>query len=327
MNTAVPRVFDLSWSWRDNRRKDFWTGRRSWQYNYAGLGGEYQGAIYVPDPSQILSTPKAGSWYRLKKGDTYWAISKASYGADNVKAGLYVMNDNPGNSHIAKGTKGWEAYKIKGLQATPDYSAINPRAGKGSGNSYPTVWIPPLSGETPEDLHPIEPIITTPEPTTPSPGTSIIGPPGPMGPVGPAGPVGPVGPAGPAGPAPSDTAIMGLIKQYLSQNPPPAGPAGPVGPSGPAGPIGPAGPMGPPGQATDSAIMAAVKQYLNENPPPGGPQGPPGPQGIPGPAGMIGPMGPAGPAGPIGPSGATGGSGGGDKGLWALNMIALLMTL
>jgi nucleoid-associated protein YgaU len=328
VNRAVPLVYDLVKSPRDRRRLDYWTGRRSWQYNYAGLGGGYQGGQYVPDPSQILSTPTVGAWYRLKKGDTYWAISKKAYGADNVKVGLYAMDENPGNAHIAQGPKGWEAYKRDGLQATPDYSAELPRAPKGAGNDYPTVWIPPLSGETPEQIYP-------PEPSIPSPVTSIPGPPGPMGPA---------GPPGPAGPAPSDSAIFSAITKYLTANPPPAGPAGPMGPAGPAGP------KGAPGEATDAAIMAAVQQYLIANPPPAGP---PGPEGLPGTMGPMGPMGPQGapgeatdaaimaavqqylaanppPAGPPGPEGPAGKSknGGSDgKGMWVLNALALLATL
>jgi hypothetical protein len=347
-NRAVPLVFDLVKSSRDRRRLDYWTGRRSWQYNYAGLGGGYQGSQYVPDLSQILSTPTIGAWYRLKKGDTYWGISKKAYGADNIKAGLYAMDDNPGNSHIAQGPKGWEAYNRDGLQATPDYSATAPRAPKGSGKDYPTVWIPPLSGETPEQIYPPEPIITTPEPVSP-PIVSIPGPPGPPGPQGPEGKKGSPGSTGPAGPPPSDSAIFSAITKYLTTNPPPAGPAGPMGPPGP---------KGDPGEATDAAIMAAVQQYLAANPPPAGPPGPKGLPGSMGPAGLIGPAGPMGPpgpkgdpgeatdeaimsavqqylaanpppAGPPGPEGPAGKSGGGGdgKGMWVLNALALLATL
>jgi hypothetical protein len=328
-NRAVPLVFDLVKSPRDRRRLDYWTGRRSWQYNYAGLGGVYQGGQYVPDPSQILSTPTVGSWYRLKKGDTYWGISKKAYGADNIKAGLYAMDDNPGNAHIAQGPKGWEAYKRNGLQATPDYSATAPRAPKGSGNDYPTVWIPPLSGETPEQIYPPEPIITTPEPIPPI--ASIPGPPGPQGP---SGKKGPPGPPGPEGPAPSDDAILTAITKYMNANPPPAGPMGPAGPPGP---------KGDPGEATDEAIMSAVQQYLAANPPPAGQAGPMGPAGPPGPKGDPGEATdeaimsavqqylaanppPAGPPGPEGPAGKSGGGGDG-KGMWVLNALALLATL
>ena len=294
---AIPRVFDLSMSRRDRRRLNFWTGRRSWQYNYAGLGGTYRDGIYIPDPDEILSTPQQGRFYRMVAGKTYYGVSKAAYGGENVKTGLMLMNNSPWNDHIHKKTKGWESYGVKGLQSTPDYDPDDPQAKVMSGNAYPVVWIPPLSGDEPEILNPPvttpEPIVTVPTPTpTPTP-TPIVGTPipGPQGPAGPMGPQGPMGPAGPPGEA-TDEAIMAAIKAYLAKNPPPAGPMGPQGPTGPAG---------PPGEATDEAIMAAVKNYLAENPPPAGPMGPQGPPG----------------------TSATGG----DSGFWAIPLLALFAQL
>ena len=311
---AVPRVFDLAIK-PDNRRQDFWTGRRSWQYNYAGLDGSYRGDVYIPDPPEIIDTPQPGAFYRPKSGETPWGVSKRAYGQANVKKGLFLMNDASWNSHVNKKKKGWEAYGVKGLQFTPDYDPSDPKAPVLSGHSQPVIWIPTLSGDEPEVLYPEpEPVLTIPSPApspSPSPSPSpIVGPPGPQGPQGPPGTQGPKGPPGPQGPPGQATeeAILDAVKSYLSQNPPPAGPpgesiVGPPGPAGPPGPIGPPGesivgppgPAGPPGEATDEAILAAVQQYLSENPPPAGPPGPPG--------------------------------SGGDAGFWTLPLLAMFSTL
>lgn len=280
---------------------------------------------YSPTPAQILTVPRQGAFYRLVKGDTYWAISKAAYGADNVKAGLYTMNDSTWNDHIDRQTKNWEVYKVKGLQATPDYSATNPLGTKGSGNEYPVVWIPPLDSKAePEAIY--GPSEGPPGPIGP------IGPPGPIGPSGPIGPAGPVGPRGPAGPAGAAgqlnaEAIQAALKKYFDANPDMAGQPGPAGPRGEIGPMGPPGPAGaqgvrgergpagPPGEATAEAIRAVVVQYLKENPIEVA-SGPPGPMGPPGP---IGPMGPPGPAGAAGA-----GEGGDGKQLWMLPLAATM---
>jgi hypothetical protein len=300
---AVPRVFDLAIQ-PDRRRLNFWTGRRSWQYQYRGLDGSYRGDTYIPDPSEILDTPQPGAFYRPKSGETPWGVSKRAYGKANVKAGLFLMNDASWNSHVNKKKTGWEAYKVKGLQFTPDYDVNDPKASVLSGHSQPVIWIPPLSGEEPEVLYPEpEPVITIPTPApTPAPAPTpvpspIVGPPGPQGPPGKSiiGPPGPQGPQGPPGEA-TDEAILSAVKAYLAANPPPGGPPGPQGSPGPQGP------PGPPGEATDEAILSAVQQYLAANPPP---PGPPGPQGPPG----------------------TAGAGGGDSGYWALPLLALFSTL
>lgn len=188
----------------------------------------------IPPPSLILANPRPGAWYRIKKGETWWGVSKRAYGKANVKAGLYAMNDATWNNHIRKGTKGWEAYKRKGLQSTPDYSATNPRAPHGSGNAYPVAWIPPLSGEEPEQVYP-------------QPGQGPAGPPGQRGAVGPRGERGPIGPPGPRGAMgppgeASAEAIRRAIIEQIAKNPELyRGKPGAMGPPGPIGPRGPGG--------------------------------------------------------------------------------------
>jgi hypothetical protein len=274
----------------------------------------------IPTPEQILDTPKAGAWYRIKKGETWWGVSKSAYGADNVKAGLMLMNNSTWNDHIDRQTKNWEAYKVKGLQATPDYSAANPHAPKGSGHDYPTAWIPPKTGEEPEEVY-----ITVPTPIpTPSPGTTV-GPPGPQGPQGPPGPTGPQGPPGPTGPkGPTGTGV-GV--------PGPAGPPGPTGASGktgPAGPPGSMGPAGPPGPTGPMGPIGATGKGVGV-PGPAGPPGPIGPAGksLPGPPGPPGPVGPPGPPGAAGPPGPVGTTGtyGGDNLMWAPVALMTLVSL
>lgn len=300
---AVPRVFDLAPG--DRRRLNHWLNTRSGQYAISGLSGFMQGGKYIPEPNQILDVPTPGYWYHIKKGDTYWKISRDAYGLDNVKAGLYLMNDNSGNAHIDKKNKGWEAYGVKGLQATPDYDYDNPRDPVMSGNDYPVVWVPPMDGGTPEDNWTEAPV--APEPVFTPPVEGPIGPAGPPGPMGPRGQRGPTGPAGPAGPKgdpgqASEAAIRNAVLDWMNKNkkdligPPGApgkpGPAGPIGKPGPAGPRGPSGSIGKRGPAGPAGQR--------------GPVGPRGPAGATGKRGQIGPAGARGPAGPIGPMGPTG---------------------
>lgn len=275
--------------------------RRESTLSFADLGFGF----FDPQPSQIASTPTAGKWYRVKMGDTYWAISKAAYGQANVKKGLYAMNDSLWNSYIDKGRKGWESYNRDGLQATPDYSPTEPRAPKGSGNAYPLVWIPPVNGGEPEDVFP---------PNT------VVGPVGPPGPRGERGPIGPIGPPGPKG----DRGERGPIgPPGQGAGTPIPGPVGPPGPRGEIGPIGPRGPAGPPGQGSGTSV-----------PGPPGPIGPIGPEGPPGPPGqsVVGPIGPPGPpgesiVGPPGPPGPAGNGGGGGNNMWVIPFAALIASL
>lgn len=304
--------------------------RRAFRPFWGGFGADR----YIPTPAQILATPTQGAWYRIKKGETWWGTSKAAYGLENVKSGLLMINRATWNDHIERAAKDWEPYKVKGIQATPDYSATNPLGTKGSGSAYPVAWIPPLeTGAEPEAIY-----VTPTVPGTPgqpgAPGkTGPMGPPGPMGPSGPIGPMGPQGQAGVVNAA----AIQSSLAEYFKTHPLAAGPMGPIGPAGPQGrqgipgPSGPMGPAGPPGQATAGFVEAAIQDYLRRNPikqgspgaiGPMGPAGPSGPQGVPGP---IGPMGPIGPRGPAGSGGSV--ASGQDKGLWTLPLAAVLAVI
>lgn len=271
---------------------------------FLGFGAVDEEGRYLPKPSEIVAYPKPGTFYKFgtyKEDETYYGIAKRAYGADNVKKGLLTMNASTWNDHINRKNKGWESYKVKGLQSTPDYdSTNNPRAKVLTGHEYPVVWIPPLTGEEPEDVGYEDPIVTTPTPV-PTPGEPIPGPPGPTGPMGPAGPAGPAGAKGATG-------AKGV--------PGPPGPEGPQGVIGPPGPTGPQGPPGPAGKGAGTSIPGP--------PGPTGPMGPSGAIGPAGPPGPTGPMGPAGPAGPPGPAGAASAGGGDNKKLWAIPLVAML---
>lgn len=289
------------------RSMDAMADWRRWTPPLQGGTLETMGFGFVePEPGYVSATPTAGKWYRVKAGETYWGISKAAYGQPQVKKGLFLMNDSLWNSYIDKKRKGWESYRVDGLQATPDYNADEPRAPKGSGNDYPLVWIPPITGGEPSDVIPSDPVVGPVGPVGPPGPRGAAGPPGSRGPrgeVGPPGPggargeVGPPGPRGARGPAGEGVGVPG-----------PRGPAGPPGPRGPAGegvgvpgPAGPRGAAGPPGPRGEAIV---------------GPPGPPGASGSPGPIGPPGPVGPPGPAG-------TGGEGGDNK-MWVLPMAGLI---
>jgi hypothetical protein len=271
---------------------------------FMGLGAE--GDRYIPTPDQILDVPTPGAWYRIKKGETWWGVSKTAYGKANVKKGLLTMNKSSWNDHIDRKTKDWEAYKVKGLQATPDYSATNPHAPVGSGNAYPVAWIPPLTGEEPEQMgyQPSGP--TTPTPVTKPPSSTTTYIPGPKGDPG------PPGPPGDPGPPPSSSAIQSAVNQYFQANPPPGGIPGPPGDPGP-----------PP---SSSAIQSAVNQYFQANPPPGGVPGPPGQPGPPPSSGEIkSAVDQWMSANP--PKVVKSGGGGDDKQLWTLPLAAMFAWL
>ena len=280
------------------RLRQYTPGRLPSQY-FLGFGETDEEGRYLPTPDEISAVPTPASFYQVQKGDTYWGITKRAYGK-NIKKNLLQMNASSWNDHIDRKKKGWEAYGVSGLQATPDYaSGENPRAKVLTGNEYPIVWIPPLTGEEPEQVgfkDPPEPILTTPTPVAPPPsaGAPIPGPPGPAGPQGIPGPPGAQGIPGPPGPE-GDTGPQGV--------------PGPPGPQGVPGLPGPPGAQGPPGAGAGESIP-----------------GPPGPQGVPG---LPGPPGEPGPPGDTGPQGIPGppGAGGGGKGLWFLPLAALFASL
>lgn len=283
---------------------------------FSGFGA-YDSATdprYIPKPNEIdvvnkKATP--GRWYRPANDQTPYGVAKWAYGAANVKKGLMLINNASWNQHITKGKAGWTAYKVAGLQFNPQYSAEQPHAPAGSGKVQPTVWIPPMTGEEPEDLGkkktPVVPpgIITTPKtptvtPKTPTTPTPIVTTPTPIV-------------TAPPTPTPIVTE-PGMGPQGIPGPPGPQGIPGPPGPGGSLGPQGIPGPPGPPGNASDSAIAYAVNQYLLAHPPQGIP-GPPGPQGIPG------------PPGPAGMNVSSGSSGGADDKLWMLPLTLFFSTL
>jgi hypothetical protein len=290
----------------------------------------------------VTASPMAGYYYQVVKGDTPSAIAKKAYIStgllSSIKSGLYLLNDNPANAHIEHDTKGWESYKIKGLQLNPKYASGDADAAKGSGTAYPLLWIPPIDGRTPGDMTGGGEKGETGASGKQGP-SGPQGPPGPMGPAGPAGKTGATGKQGPPGergPAGKDGSAAAAGKQ----GPPgPQGPPGTMGPAGksgaagaagkqgPPGPMGPAGAQGPKGERGEQGPPGPVvttegksvtgprgaKGERGEQGPPGamGPAGPQGKQGIPGVPGAMGPAGPQGPPGPVGPAGSGGGGGGG----------------
>jgi hypothetical protein len=254
----------------------------------------------------VMATPTAGFYYQVKKGDTPWKIANTAYVDSGlltaVKTGLFLLNDNPANAHIQKGTSGWESYKVKGLQLNPKYAPGDASAAHGSGTAYPLLWVPPTDGRTPDQMG---------------------GGSGPAGPQGNPGQKGDKGDKGDPGHTPTAAEIKKLISDFMDQHPV-AGKVsaadlaaavadhlaknpvaqGERGPQGIPGEPGPAGP--PPGKETIKALIAefmdenpvagkvsaadlaaAVSDHLAKNPPIA--QGARGPQGIPGEPGPAGP--------------------------------------
>ena len=280
----------------------------------SGFG--YLGA-YSPAPSLIKTDePEPGLFFRPTTTMTVSGMAKKAYGQADRYAGTKAISLSAWNrSHIKISNKGYENFPFEGPQMEKKYDPSNPLSTRGSGNAYPTFWIPPLpSLKEPEQVFVDEPEITpTPSPTPgPTPGPVIPTVPG----QGPVGPMGPQGKPGAAGRPPTATEINKAVVAYMAANPPPGGPPGAIGPPGQAG---------PPGEATAEAIKQAVFEYIAANPiPPGspGPAGPPGAQGAPGQATaeainkavmeyLAANPPPGGPPGPIGPPGQKGSPGSG----------------
>ena len=226
----------------------------------AGLLGQTGGDRYVPKLSDVRTKgPQPGIFFRPVNKMTVATMALRTYGSENTAKGVKLIAGSSWNRHIRYSTNGYESYRIEGPQNTPNYDPGNPRSTYGTGNQYPTYWLPPMDGQEPEQF-----FNWSPTPEQPA-----------AGPAGPQGERGPIGPRGPAGAT---------------------GPAGSPGAQGPRGERGPAGPKGDPGQATEAAIQDAVSKYLALHPPPSGAVGPPGPRGPAGPAGSPGATGPTGPA-------------------------------
>jgi len=114
------------------------------------LSGADTEGRYIPTPDELTARPTAGEFYHVKRGDTVSAIARSAYG-DGGKVGQLRINNSTWNDHVEKGSAGWTHLKIKGLQLLAKYAGPPaPRAGKGSGKSFPVLWIPPLSGDEPE---------------------------------------------------------------------------------------------------------------------------------------------------------------------------------
>lgn len=248
--------------------------------NYSNVVPLFGAAPVVP----VSTSPIAGYYFLPQKGDTPWSISKRAYqdtGLTSVKNGLMLINDNPANDHIKKGTAGWESYGVKGLQLNPKYDSADAQSAHGSGTGYPLVWIPPLSGATPDQVAggggaP------GPKGDTGTPGTP--GTPGPQGPQGIPGPKGDPGSPGAAGPqgepghTPTKAELQALIADFMDEHP-------------------------TSGKVSSAELARAVADHLAQHPVAQGPQGP---QGIPGPKGEPGSPGAPGPRGEPGPGPTAG---------------------
>ena len=123
-------------------------------------------ADYRPAPNQIAAEPTPGMFYQVRGGDSVWKIAKAAY--DAPRPGIFWINDSAWNAHIRKGKRGWEAYKVKGLQLTKHYNPAAAPSPYKSGNQYPLLWIPAAAGDEPQAA-PVAPPAPKAEPAKPCP--------------------------------------------------------------------------------------------------------------------------------------------------------------
>jgi hypothetical protein len=215
-------------------------------------GGGYVVGRYVPTSAQILTgSPRPGTFYRPRKGIYPIKVAEVAYGASDRKRGVLSMNASTWNDHIRRAAAGWESYKVKGLQFDPRYGA-HPSSFYGTGNAYPVVWVPPITGEEPEAWFSKAPPGPAPGPILPP----VPPPPGPIGPILPPVPpyVPPEGPVTPPTPPP-----------YVPPEGPVTPPEGPVTPPYVPPYVPPEGPIMPP---TPPIVPPPVPPYV---PPPSPP--------------------------------------------------------
>jgi len=112
---------------------------------------------YRPTAADIAPVPTPGKFYQVTRGNEIWSIAKRAYGSP--RPGLFWINDAAWNSYIRKGKRGWEAYKVKGLQLTKHYNPDTAPSPYGSGKRFPLVWIPAAAGDEPKAAAPEPPAV------------------------------------------------------------------------------------------------------------------------------------------------------------------------
>jgi hypothetical protein len=216
---------------------------------------------YVPTTAQILTAaPRPGTFYRPRQGIWPIKVAEVAYGAADRKRGVLSINASTWNDHVRRASKGWEAYKVNGLQFEARYGA-HPSSFFNTGNAYPVIWVPPLDGREPEAFFstgpvvpPVGPVVPPYVPPTPPVGPVVppyVPPTPPVGPVVPpyVPPTPPVGPVVPPyvppeppkpTPGPEVPEPVPILPPVPPIEPPPVPPyvPPPPGPSGEAGGIG-----------------------------------------------------------------------------------------
>jgi hypothetical protein len=130
-------------------------------------GGGYALGRYVPTTAQILTAaPRPGTFYRPRQGIWPIKVAEVAYGAADRKRGVLSINASTWNDHVRRASKGWEAYKVNGLQFEARYGA-HPSSFFNTGNAYPVIWVPPLDGREPEAFFSTGPVVPPVGPVVP----------------------------------------------------------------------------------------------------------------------------------------------------------------
>jgi len=148
-------------------------------------GSGYALGRYVPTNAQILTAaPRPGTFYRPRQGIWPIKVAEVAYGAADRKRGVLSINASTWNDHVRRASKGWEAYKVNGLQFEARYGA-HPSSFFNTGNAYPVIWVPPLDGREPEAFFATGPTppIPVPVPPVPVPPIPVPVPPVPVPPI------------------------------------------------------------------------------------------------------------------------------------------------
>jgi hypothetical protein len=221
-------------------------------------GGGYALGRYVPTTAQILTAaPRPGTFYRPRQGIWPIKVAEVAYGAADRKRGVLSINASTWNDHVRRASKGWEAYKVNGLQFEARYGA-HPSSFFNTGNAYPVIWVPPLDGREPEAFFSTGPVVPPVGPVVPP----YVPPTPPVGPVVPPyvpptpPDVPPYVPPTPPDVPPYVPPVVPILPPVPPIEPPPVPPyvPPPPGPSGEAGGIG--------GVVVGLSILSAIARLI-----------------------------------------------------------------
>lgn len=115
----------------------------------AGVPGLYFGEL------EVSSSPKPGSWYRIRRGDTLFGITSRAYGVKPGSKRLKMarwINSAAANSKVVNRSNRSKFFPGGMISFSPMWSADADKAIDGvRGNKFAVIWIPEAQGDEPPE--------------------------------------------------------------------------------------------------------------------------------------------------------------------------------